>query len=150
MKPEEPNYISLYRSGELERRVERLEARLASCDICPRECRVNRLEGELGLCHSGRQRIVASVCAHHGEEPVLSGLHPDLTTQEKYYLNLWQHSAITADDVQDLETAVLYYNKIIEYFPDTKEALYAKGRLDVLMKVSGEEIKKHGRVRRRR
>ena len=69
----EPGYIALYKSGELGRRVERLEERLASCDICPRECGVNRLAGTLGFCLSGRRPIVASVCAHHGEEPVLSG-----------------------------------------------------------------------------
>lgn len=73
MKPQEPKYISLYHSGELERRAERLEARLVSCDICPRECRVNRLEGKLGFCHSAYLPIVAAVCAHHGEEPALSG-----------------------------------------------------------------------------
>jgi len=69
----EPGYISLYRTGELERRAETLEARLASCDICPRECHVDRLNDELGYCHSGRLPIVSSVCAHHGEEPALSG-----------------------------------------------------------------------------
>ena len=69
----EPGYIALYHSGELERRARRLEARLASCDICPRECRVNRLEGEIGFCHSDRLPIVSSFCVHHGEEPVLSG-----------------------------------------------------------------------------
>jgi len=73
MKDSEPGYIALYRSGELERRAEALEARLSACDICPRECGVNRLEGELGFCHSARRPIVASVCAHHGEEPALSG-----------------------------------------------------------------------------
>jgi len=73
MRGVEPGYIALYRSGELERRAEALEARLASCDICPRECGVNRLEGERGFCHSARRPIVSSVCAHHGEEPVLSG-----------------------------------------------------------------------------
>jgi putative pyruvate formate lyase activating enzyme len=34
---------------------------------------VNRLRGELGYCHSGRQALVASYCSHHGEEPVISG-----------------------------------------------------------------------------
>ncbi len=70
----EPGYIALYHSGELERRAQALEARLASCDICPRECHVNRLENELGFCHSGRLPVVSAVCAHHGEEPVLSGI----------------------------------------------------------------------------
>jgi len=69
----EPGYIALYRSGELQRRAESLEARLSSCDICPRECGVNRLEGEPGFCRSARLPIVSAVCAHHGEEPVISG-----------------------------------------------------------------------------
>jgi len=58
---------------ELRRRVSHLTARLASCDICPRKCGVNRLKGELGYCHSGALPIVASYCAHRGEEPALSG-----------------------------------------------------------------------------
>jgi putative pyruvate formate lyase activating enzyme len=69
----EPGYIALYRSGELKLRAERLEARLASCDICPRECHVNRLENKRGFCHSGYLPIVSAVCAHHGEEPAISG-----------------------------------------------------------------------------
>jgi len=69
----QPKYLSLYKSGELEKRADRLWARLASCDICPRECGANRLHGELGFCHSGYRPIVASFCDHHGEEPVLSG-----------------------------------------------------------------------------
>lgn len=67
------NYLSLYQSGELEKRADRLWARLAACDICPRECGINRLEDELGFCHSGYRPIIASFCDHHGEEPVLSG-----------------------------------------------------------------------------
>jgi putative pyruvate formate lyase activating enzyme len=46
---------------------------LASCDICPRECRVDRLQDEPAYCHSGRLPIVSAVCAHHGEEPAISG-----------------------------------------------------------------------------
>ncbi len=69
----EPGYIALYHSGELRRRAQVLEARLASCDICPRECRVNRLQNELGYCHSGHLPVVSAVCAHHGEEPAISG-----------------------------------------------------------------------------
>ncbi|MFC2022640.1 radical SAM protein [Chloroflexota bacterium] len=68
-----PGYVDHYHSGELERRSEALESRLVACDICPRECRVNRLEGEPGFCRSGTLPAVATVCAHYGEEPVLSG-----------------------------------------------------------------------------
>jgi len=69
----EPRYVTLYQSGELERRAQALEARLAACDICPRECGVNRLQDEPGYCHSGRLAVVSAVCAHHGEEPAISG-----------------------------------------------------------------------------
>lgn len=69
----EPGYIALYHSGELERRAYRLEARLASCNICPRQCQVNRLENELGFCHSGHLPIVSAICSHQGEEPAISG-----------------------------------------------------------------------------
>jgi len=68
-----PGYLALYRSGELARRVLRLEARLAACDICPRECGVNRLAGEVGFCGSGALPSVSSFATHRGEEPVLSG-----------------------------------------------------------------------------
>lgn len=68
-----PPYIELYESGELERRVERLEARLEECDLCPRRCGANRSKNEVGSCNAGKLVAVASVCAHHGEEPVLSG-----------------------------------------------------------------------------
>ncbi len=73
MEALEPRYIALYQSGELERRAESLEARLSFCDICPRECGVNRRENELGFCHSAHLPVVSAVCAHHGEEPAISG-----------------------------------------------------------------------------
>jgi putative pyruvate formate lyase activating enzyme len=66
-------YNALYKSGELRERAERLNKRLAECDICPRSCRVNRLEGSSGYCRSGKPVSVANRCAHHGEEPALSG-----------------------------------------------------------------------------
>jgi len=75
MRPKllEPGYIALFKSGELKRRAEALAARLGACDICPRQCGVNRLEGESGFCKSGYLPVVSAVCAHHGEEPVISG-----------------------------------------------------------------------------
>ena len=69
----EPAYLALYRSGELKHRAEALEARLECCGICPRNCSVNRLKGELGFCHSGLLPIVDTVCQHLGEEPPISG-----------------------------------------------------------------------------
>jgi putative pyruvate formate lyase activating enzyme len=70
----EPGYLTLYRSGELKRRADILVARLSHCDICPLNCGVDRLAGQYGFCRSGRHPIISSVCAHHGEEPALSGI----------------------------------------------------------------------------
>ncbi len=70
-----PPYLTLYSSGELARRAEQLTAMLASCDICPLDCMVNRLEGEISRCYSARLPIVSSYCPHFGEEPALVGTH---------------------------------------------------------------------------
>jgi putative pyruvate formate lyase activating enzyme len=43
------------------------------CVLCPRECRINRLEDEIGFCKVGRLPWVASYGPHFGEESVLVG-----------------------------------------------------------------------------
>jgi putative pyruvate formate lyase activating enzyme len=68
-----PSYITLYHTGELQRRITALEGLLQPCTLCPRDCRVNRLRGEVGLCKAGDQLMVAAAFAHFGEEPPLSG-----------------------------------------------------------------------------
>ena len=68
-----PSYLNLYHAGELARRAKTLMTRLESCDICPRECHCNRMEGGRGFCNSGYLPQVAAACDHHGEEPVISG-----------------------------------------------------------------------------
>ena len=50
-----------------------LRERLSNCDICPRECKVNRLKGEAGYCGTDKDMVVYSAFAHHGEEPEISG-----------------------------------------------------------------------------
>jgi len=47
--------------------------RLKSCNICPRNCKVNRLEGKTGYCKTGLDFSVASYNVHKGEEPPISG-----------------------------------------------------------------------------
>jgi putative pyruvate formate lyase activating enzyme len=70
---DEPNFLQLYRTGELEQRVLRLEKLLESCTICPKDCGNNRLNDEIAACYSGHLPIVSSFTAHFGEEPALSG-----------------------------------------------------------------------------
>lgn len=69
----EPSYLKLYREGELSNRIEKAIAFMESCSLCPRECEVNRLEGELGFCETGRRAKVSSYNAHFGEESPLVG-----------------------------------------------------------------------------
>ena len=67
-----PGYRSLLeRSGEELERV--AFERLAACNLCPRLCGVNRLEGELGFCRGGKLPKVSSYGPHFGEERPLVG-----------------------------------------------------------------------------
>lgn len=69
----EPAYLELYRSGELQQRAERAVAELARCQVCPRDCGVNRLANERAVCHVGRHAVVSSYFPHFGEEDCLRG-----------------------------------------------------------------------------
>jgi len=40
----QPTYLNLLHSGELKERVKEAYQRLEACDVCPRECGVNRRE----------------------------------------------------------------------------------------------------------
>ncbi len=70
-----PAYLKLYEQnpGVFEQRREKALALLASCTVCPRLCKVNRLENEHGVCRSGRYAAVCSAFPHLGEEDGLRG-----------------------------------------------------------------------------
>lgn len=72
-KDYEPGYLALYRSGELAQRAELARERLASCQLCPRRCLVDRLSNRRGSCRTGEKVRVASYNPHFGEEAVLVG-----------------------------------------------------------------------------
>jgi len=44
------------------------------CHLCPRECRIDRSQNELGFCQTGCQAKLSHALIHFGEEPLLSGL----------------------------------------------------------------------------
>lgn len=44
-----------------------------NCRLCPRECGVNRLAGQVGFCREAAALRVAYVGAHFGEEPPITG-----------------------------------------------------------------------------
>lgn len=47
---------------------------LKKCELCPRNCQVNRLEGQLGYCRSGSAVKIAKAYLHQWEEPCISGV----------------------------------------------------------------------------
>lgn len=68
-----PSYIKLYRAGILSERVKELYSFYENCRICPRDCRVNRLEGQTGKCQAASKVKISSAVPHFGEEAPLVG-----------------------------------------------------------------------------
>ena len=58
---------------EFDKREKLADSILRSCTCCPRNCKIDRANGELGICASGILPIVSSYTPHFGEEPILSG-----------------------------------------------------------------------------
>lgn len=46
---------------------------LAKCQLCPRDCKVNRTEGQYGRCHEDGTIRIARASLHMWEEPCISG-----------------------------------------------------------------------------
>ncbi|MDR7434762.1 MAG: radical SAM protein [Armatimonadota bacterium] len=67
-----PAYLHLG-ARELRRRAEEALSLLESCSVCPRNCRVNRLEDKWAVCKTGRYAVVSSFFPHFGEEDCLRG-----------------------------------------------------------------------------
>ena len=68
-----PAYLLALQNGTLDRRVNQSLEKLRQCRLCPRQCTVDRTAGEMGVCRTGRQAVVASYHAHFGEETPLVG-----------------------------------------------------------------------------
>lgn len=71
----EPSYIKLYRDGILQDRIQEAVGQMKNCELCPRECGIDRLSDETGYCKTGRKARVSSFHAHFGEESPLVGTH---------------------------------------------------------------------------
>lgn len=68
-----PAYLKTYELGQLTEKVVAAQELLRSCQVCPRDCQVNRWENETGVCKTGRWARVSSAFAHFGEEDCLRG-----------------------------------------------------------------------------
>jgi putative pyruvate formate lyase activating enzyme len=69
----QPAYIETWESGRLAEKVAAAREELRVCRLCPRNCDIDRLADETGVCRTGRWARVASAFAHHGEENCLRG-----------------------------------------------------------------------------
>ncbi len=71
----EPPYLNLHKSGELKKRGQELWDSMKSCKLCPRQCGVNKLEGNRGFCGASAKLEISSYHPHFGEERPLVGKH---------------------------------------------------------------------------
>lgn len=67
-----PAYCQL-NTQELLAKAEQGLSRLENCRLCPRQCAVDRVDGETGFCQTGRWSVLASYQLHFGEEAPLVG-----------------------------------------------------------------------------
>jgi len=72
-KGEYPSYLELEKEGLLSQRAEKLYSIYESCHLCPRDCRVNRIKGQVGRCQATARVKVSSAFPHFGEEAPLVG-----------------------------------------------------------------------------
>ncbi|MGD9306606.1 MAG: radical SAM protein [Desulfobacterales bacterium] len=70
-----PAYGKLENEGKLAQRVEEAYAIFEECRLCPRQCGVNRRNGERGYCRAPSNVMVYSAQPHFGEEVSLVGRH---------------------------------------------------------------------------
>jgi len=69
-----PSYLKIAKTGELKHRAETAVKQLHHCEICPRNCGIDRFTGKTGaICRTGRQAEVSAAFPHFGEEAVLTG-----------------------------------------------------------------------------
>lgn len=68
-----PRYLQHCNNETLRKKALEIHKLLECCTLCPRRCKINRLNNEKGICNVGALPVVCSYLAHHGEEPPISG-----------------------------------------------------------------------------
>jgi len=68
-----PAYAVMERNAKLTERIAQAYALFSECRLCPRQCGVNRISGEIGFCQAPAKAVVYSANPHFGEEVPLVG-----------------------------------------------------------------------------
>ncbi len=68
-----PAYEKLEQDSKLAHRIEQAYSLFEQCELCPRRCGVNRLNGERGFCRAPANVMVYTANPHFGEEISLTG-----------------------------------------------------------------------------
>ncbi len=107
---------------ELEEKAGRAKEFMQACRICPRDCGVDRLRGEIGVCRIGERALVHSFGPHFGEEPPLVGNKGSGTI-------FFSGCNLKCIFCQNFETSQLIYGKIVSPvdLADMMLSLQAKG-----------------------
>lgn len=69
----QPAYVKFEAQGQFADRIKQAREILKSCQLCPRQCGVNRLAGQIGFCRAPQRVKVQSSNPHFGEELPLVG-----------------------------------------------------------------------------
>jgi len=70
---EYPSYLELEKKGTLSERKDKLYSIYENCHLCPRDCRVNRMEGQVGRCQATSTVKISSAAPNFTEESPLVG-----------------------------------------------------------------------------
>lgn len=69
----QPSYLNLLKNGSLKEKADSALKMLKNCEICPRKCKINRLNDQKGFCKTGLKPVIYNYLPHFGEEPPISG-----------------------------------------------------------------------------
>ncbi|MBI5967547.1 MAG: radical SAM protein [Deltaproteobacteria bacterium] len=69
----QPAYEKLEKQGKLAQRIEQAYSIFEHCQLCPRQCGVNRKKGEKGFCQAPVKPVIFSYHPHFGEEVPITG-----------------------------------------------------------------------------
>lgn len=70
----DPLYLNACDTDSIDAPMKALYGKLSPCTLCPRECKVKRLESQVGFCKSTDDVKISSAMPHFGEEPELVGI----------------------------------------------------------------------------